>query len=274
MPHIKVHNGQPALSLIAKLLLQVLVATMMVLPANFALAEAKAKKMKGKTSDAKGASVTGNPEVILQRADAIRSPKGDFRMRVEVTDADKSVSQMEVWIKGRDKTLIKTLSPARDKGRNLLMLGEDMWAFIPNLKRTVRVSLSQRLMGEAANGDIARLGWVGDYVPKLESSDENSWLLNLVAARKGLTYERLQLKVEKSSFRPIKASYVTKSGVLLKTADFRAYKKLGGEIRPSEMLIRDGVKAKSKDATLIQIQQMESTEIADALFNQTNLGNP
>jgi outer membrane lipoprotein-sorting protein len=261
------------LSLNARAMLLVVGMAMLVLPASFAFAEVKAKKARDK-ANAKVESAAENPEEILQRADAIRSPKGDFRMRVEVTDSEKSVSQMEVWIKGRDKTLIKTLSPARDKGRNLLMLGEDMWAFIPNLKRTVRVSLSQRLMGEAANGDIARLGWMGDYIPKLESSDANSWLLNLLAARKGLTYERLQLRVDKSSYRPIKASYVTKSGVLLKTAEFRAYKKLAGEIRPSEMLIRDGSKVKAKGETLIQIQQMESSEVADAMFNQTNLGNP
>ena len=42
-----------------------------------------------------------------------------------------------------------------------------IWVFIPNLKRSVRVGLSQKLTGQAANGDISRMRWSGDYTPKL-----------------------------------------------------------------------------------------------------------
>ena len=39
---------------------------------------------------------------------------------------------------------------------------------MPSLKRAIRVSLSQKLMGEAANGDISRMRWYGDYNVKIE----------------------------------------------------------------------------------------------------------
>ena len=86
-------------------------------------------------------------------------------------------SEFDVSIQGNEKTLIKTLAPTRDRGRNLLMLQEEMWAFIPNLNRAVRVSLSQKLTGQTANGDISRMRWSGDYNPALESENEKEWVL-------------------------------------------------------------------------------------------------
>ena len=68
------------------------------------------------------------------------------------------------------------------------MLDENMWVFIPNLKRSVRVGLSQKLTGQAANGDISRMRWSGDYTPKLLKETKKSWLLHLQAKKKGLTH--------------------------------------------------------------------------------------
>ena len=107
----------------------------------------------------------------------------------------------EVSVQGNSKTLIKTLEPAREVGKDSLMLGEDMWVVFPSLKRPVRVTLSQRLTGEAANGDIARMRWSGDYSSKIESQDSTIWTLFLTAKKKGLTYEKLRIVVSKKGWR-------------------------------------------------------------------------
>lgn len=206
---------------------------------------------------------------ILSKADDIRSPTESFVMLVDIASGADS-SSFEVAIKGKDKTVIRTLAPPRDKGRNLLMLGDEMWAYIPDLKRAIRVSLSQKLTGEAANGDIARARWSGDYTAALEKEDAASWTLFLTATRRGLTYDKARIVVEKGSFRPRSAEYLTLEGDVLKRAEFRAYKELAGATRPSEIAIRDATK--QDKASIITIKSMEAKELKDSDFQQSGLG--
>ncbi|HQB46451.1 MAG TPA: outer membrane lipoprotein-sorting protein, partial [Polyangiaceae bacterium] len=129
---------------------------------------------------------------IVRKADEVRNPDESYFLRVEVQTSEHPdrPSEFEVSLLGNDKTLIKTVKPSRDRGRNMLMRGTEMWAYIPNLKRAVRVSLSQRLVGQAANGDISRMRWSGDYDAVIESQTERHWTLLLTANKTGLTYDK------------------------------------------------------------------------------------
>src|SRR3972149_1458319 len=119
---------------------------------------------------------TPSPEEIIAKADEIRSPQMDYTVDVTVTsikpDGGKKAAQYEVLVKGKEKTIIKTLSPDMERGRTLLMLGNDLWVFLPDVSKPIRISLQQRLIGEVANGDIARVNFSGDYRPTLLRTDE------------------------------------------------------------------------------------------------------
>lgn len=211
-----------------------------------------------------------SPEAILEKTDAIRNPGDAFVMTVEVTSTDDELRRFEVAIKGKSKTHVRTLLPARDKGRDLLMIDENMWAFVPNLKRAVRVNLSQKLSGQAANGDISRMRWAGDYAPKVESESDDEWTLFLTAAKKGLTYEKIRARVAKGSYRPIAAEYLTADGKPLKKATFGAFKRLAGGERPSQIVIEDAVRPDRKST--IQITEMLSKPLSESLFSLEKFG--
>lgn len=207
---------------------------------------------------------------IIQRADNVRCPSESFFMEVEVTSKEQEdVVKLEVFTKGRDKTRVNTIAPARDKGRNMVMVGEDMWAYVPNLKRAVRVALNQKLTGQAANGDVSRMRWWGDYSAVQESEDAKSWTLLLTAKKKGLTYEKLRVWVEKKSFRPIKAEYLSLGGMLLKKTQFKQYKQIAGGVRPTEIVIQDA--KNENDASVIRILRLEPKNSPDSIFNQNSL---
>lgn len=206
---------------------------------------------------------------IIKRADELRNPSESYRMKVEVVSGSDERSVFEVSLSGNTKTLIRTLEPARDKGRNLLMINEEMWAYIPNLRRAVRVSLSQKLTGQAANGDISRMRWSGDYEAKVESENEREWQLALSAKRKGMTYDKLSVWVEKSSFRPLRAEFLTPTGKILKRATYGDYRERLGKIRPHEMTITDATR--SDDRSIIRILEMEIKSFPASVFSQANL---
>lgn len=214
-----------------------------------------------------------SPDSILLKVDEIRNPSADYEMRVLVKSGDnfQDEKSFSVFLSGNHKTLIKTIEPARDHGRNLLMLNEEMWAYVPNLKRTIRVGLSQRLSGQTANGDISRMRWSGDYSPTVESQNQFEWILLLKAKKKGLTYDQIRVWVEKKSYRPLRSLFLTVSGLPLKKATYRQYRTLVGRERPSQIEIQDATK--SSDKSLIVIEKMNVRSFPEATFRQSSLSD-
>lgn len=207
---------------------------------------------------------------ILRKADEVRCPSESYFMEVEVVSQGGSdIVRLEVFTKGRDKTRVNTILPARDKGRNMVMIGEDMWAYVPNLKRAVRVALNQKLTGQAANGDVSRMRWWGDYSAKLESEDDATWVLMLNARKKGLTYEKVRAWIEKKNFRPVRAEYLSLSGMVLKKTKFGGFRSIAGEVRPTEIQIQDA--KNPSDSSMLRILRLEAKESSDAIFNQNAL---
>ena len=206
-----------------------------------------------------------SPEEILSRVDELRNPSESYQMRVRIGD-----TLFDVLLEGNSKTFVKTLEPARDRGRDMLMLGEEMWAYIPNLKRAVRVSLSQKLTGQAANGDISRMRWSGDYSPKIALETPSSWTLDLTATKKGLTYERIRIEVEKKTFHPKTAEYQTSSSKPLKRATFGGFKMVAGRVRPTVLEIQSAVNA--NDHSTLLVEEMEKKKFQSSQFNPERFG--
>jgi outer membrane lipoprotein-sorting protein len=149
------------------------------------------------------------------------------------------------------------------------MLDEDVWAYVPTLKRSVRVSLSQKLSGEAANGDIARTRWSGDYDVKIVEEKGDKIQLELKAQKKGLTYEGIKVWVDEKTHAPQKAEYLSLNGKLLKTATFSKYKKILGKLRPTQITIENALDTSKKST--IKILEMRTDTFPDSLFSKQNL---
>ena len=206
-------------------------------------------------------------QALLSKADQIRNPSENYRMRL-IVKGDGSETQFEVYLKGTDKTLIVTKAPARDVGRNMLMLDRDFYAYIPNLKRSMRLSLAQKMTGQVANGDIARTRWAGDYRVTVVHSDSKETELLLDANKKNLTYQKIRLWLETSSAKPLHADYLSLDGkTLLKKAVFEEYKMLAGSSRPGRLRITD---TGGKQST-ITIAEMSAGDQPDSTFTTTNL---
>jgi outer membrane lipoprotein-sorting protein len=206
-------------------------------------------------------------EKLLARADQVRNPAESYVMRVQVK-TDSSDQEFEVSLKGQDKTLIVAKKPANDVGRNMLMLDRQIFAYIPNLKRTTALSLQYKLSGQVANGDIARTRWSGDYTPALESMDGELAVMFLKGAKPNLTYQNLRLWVNVKNAHPDRAEFLGLDGkTLLKRARYTDYKSLAGALRPTRLEIQDPA---GKTST-ISILNMQAREFSDSLFAESNL---
>jgi hypothetical protein len=149
------------------------------------------------------------------------------------------------------------------------MVDQDMWAYVPNLGRAVRVTLSQRLVGQAANGDICRNRWSGDYTPVIEAETPQAWTLFLTATKKGLTYEKIRLWIEKGTYHPLHAEFLTPAGKPLKRAEYRAYRPFANVNRPSVIHIEDALRP--GDFSDVEIVEATPRQFPASIFYAENL---
>lgn len=212
-------------------------------------------------------AAAADAEALLKRADSYRNPSDSFKMLIRVKTPDTETT-FEVFLKGTAKTLIVTKAPPRDRGRNMLMLDRDFYSYVPNLKRSVRLSLAQKFSGQVANGDIARTRWYGDYKPTLLGTEGTSTLLMLDGVKPNLTYQKMRLWIESATARPLRAEFLNLDGrTVLKRATYEGYKQLAGGQRPTLIRIEDTNKAQST----LQILSMEAQSLEDSTFTETNM---
>lgn len=209
-------------------------------------------------------------EDLLKKVDSYRSPSDSYTMNVLVkSTTEEEDAKFLVYIKGNSKTLIKILAPKKNLKKNMLMLDENMWVYIPNIRRAVRVSLNQKLTGETANGDISRMRWSGDYTYKVESENDKETILFLTAAKKNLTYSKIRVWIKTSDKSPIKADFLTLSGKVIKTAKYEDYQEVLGQKRSMQIRITDHLQ-KDKESLII-ISDLKNVNLPDSLFQEKSL---
>ena len=204
-------------------------------------------------------AVTPDAQTILAASDAIRNPDKPFSLLttlIEYRDGKQTDSNsLQVYSKaseqgGQFRSLIRFVAPARDANKLMLKNGNDLWFFDPTSKATIRISPQQRLLGQAANGDVVTVNLAKDYRAQLSSEEDvqdgerqvrHAYKLALTATSPDVTYDHIEMWIDRDSDRPIKSKFYTESGRLLKTAYYRHFQSALGVERPTETVIIDGL---------------------------------
>ncbi len=137
--------------------------------------------------------------------------------------------------KGKDKIAMLYLSPASEKGRATLRLGENMWLYIPNVNKPVRITSLQSVTGGVFNNaDIMQLEYSEEYTATKAGDADGEIQLDLKARNTTVAYDRLKMWVLKKGTTLRKIEAYSASGMLIKTLEFKDIKDFGnGYVRPS-----------------------------------------
>ena len=137
--------------------------------------------------------------------------------------------------KDRDKMVSLFLAPDSEKGRATLRQGDNMWLYIPNVGRPIRITSMQSVVGGVFNNaDIMRLDFSTEY-DVIKTDDEGTFLaLELKAKNDTVSYDKLLMQVDKKTLTPIQIECYTSTQMLIKTLYYKKLKDFGdGIIRPS-----------------------------------------
>jgi outer membrane lipoprotein-sorting protein len=234
-----------------------------------------------------GAALAQTAQEIVTATDRVRNPSKPFRSVLTLTEyvggKERDHDMLALFSKEDTATrqfrnLVQYVEPARDAGKRVLLDGHSLWFYDPDSKVSVRISAQQRLIGQAAIGDILTVNLAVDYTATLlgvEKIDDAArqprqcWHLELKAASDVATYSRVEYWVEQASFYPIKGKFYSDSGRLLKIVYFRNFSERLGAIRPAEAVIIDAVD--SSLATTATFGESSYQEVPETWFQRDYL---
>jgi outer membrane lipoprotein-sorting protein len=235
----------------------------------------------------KAAGEDAEAQKILAASDAIRNPSRSFGLTTTLIEYHNSrqtaTNTLQIYAKaevgtGQYRNLIRFVEPTRDLNKLMLKNGNDLWFYDPSSKASVRISPRQRLLGQAANGDVVTVNLAADYHARLAGQEDvddgdrvsrHCHKLALSAANNTVTYDSIEIWIDASNSRPVKAKFYAASGDLLKTAFYRHYERQLEAERPTETVIIDGLD--SKWVTIMRFSDYAWREVPDSWLQRDYL---
>jgi outer membrane lipoprotein-sorting protein len=206
---------------------------------------------------------------ILQKVDRNLEPETyeSYRQLTDIQpDGSKKVSVLYTMKKGRDKIVALFLAPASDKGRATLRLGDNMWLYMPDVGRAIRITSLQSVTGSVFNNaDILRIDYTAEYDVTTAEEQADAYVLSLKAKTGDVAYDRLKMEVDKKSVLPVTIECYAASGLLIKTLRFRDTKDFGGGIKRPATLETDSPLQKGYKS-IMQWSGLKKRDFADEIF--------
>jgi outer membrane lipoprotein-sorting protein len=184
------------------------------------------------------------PEQLLRRYDEVMSPgtfDGLLVMTAHRQDGSTRGYKFRALKSLDNKIRTWFFEPAAAKGQEMLRVEDNMWVYMPNLKRALRLASRESFQGgDFNNGDVLRVNYITDYTAKfVPSGDDNLWALELTARTTEAAYDRIKLWMTKDKQQPSKAEYYAASGKLLRSAVFEKVTSFHGHERPAHIVMRN-----------------------------------
>jgi outer membrane lipoprotein-sorting protein len=182
-------------------------------------------------------------EQILRKVDRNLEPESyeTYRKLIDIQpDGTKKEYVLYTLKRGKDKLVSLFLSPASDKGRSTLRIGDNLWLLIPDVGRPIRITSLQSVTGSVFNNaDILRVDYSVEYTVEAAEEQKDAILLTLKAKTGEVAYDRLKMVVDRQLLLPTTIEAYAASGMLIKTLRFKDVKDFGGGIKRPATLETD-----------------------------------
>jgi outer membrane lipoprotein-sorting protein len=210
-----------------------------------------------------------DPAALLAKIDRNLEPVSYemYRKLINIEpDGKKKEFILYMVRKGNDKVAGVFLSPPTDKDRSMLRLGDNMWLYIPNVGRPVRItSLQSATGGVFNNADIMRIDFGAEYDVEQLRDSAGEYVFELKAKTRSVAYDRLRLWASKEALLPTKIECLTEAEMLIKTLHFKEIKDFGGGVVRPSVIETDSPLYKGYKSIMIYAE-IRSRDLGDEIF--------
>ena len=206
---------------------------------------------------------------LLKKVDANLQPESfeSYRKLINIEPAGaKREFLLYTLKKGHDRIASLFLSPASEKGRATLRLGDNMWLYIPNVGKPIRITSLQSVVGGVFNNaDIMRLDYNVEYRVEHVQDGTDEYVLDLKAKNGAVAYDRLKMRVDKKNTVPTRIECYAATGLLIKTLYFKEMKPFDDGIPRPSVIETDSPLYKGYQSIMVYARVKKRT-VADEVF--------
>jgi len=183
-------------------------------------------------------------DIVKLSDDLMRGNSLQGRYAMTVTTPNwKRRLELDVWEKDRAKTFIRILSPVKEAGIGTLRIDSNMWNYLPNVERTIKIPPSLMLqpwMGsDFVNDDLVKeSSIVNDYNHNIlgeeDINGDISYKIELIPKpESAVVWGKINFWIRKDDFVPLREEYYSDTGKLIKVLEYSAVKKMSGRAIPT-----------------------------------------
>jgi len=213
---------------------------------------------------------------LLKQIDKNLSPESyeSYRKIINIEPNGKKKEYTYFTVKkGADKIAGLFLAPASEKGRTTLRLGDNMWLYIPNVGKPIRITSLQSVIGGVFNNsDILNLDYTEEYTVEQVEEKGGEYFLQLKAKTKSVAYDRVKMWVEKTKKLPTRIECLTEASLLIKTLYFKEVKDFGGGLVRPAVIETDSPLYKGYQSIMV-FAKIKKRDFKDEVFTLTFMPN-
>ncbi len=172
------------------------------------------------------------------------SSRSEITMKIIRPNWDRSLS-VTAWSKGNDYSLILITAPARDEGTAYLKRGNEIWNWLPNINRTIKLPpsmMSQSWMGsDFSNNDLVReSSIVTDYTHELVGDSTLSGYdchkIEMIPKPDApVIWGKVMIYISKDEYLQLHTEFYDEDNTLMRTMTGSEVEELDGRLIPTYM---------------------------------------
>ncbi len=188
-------------------------------------------------------------KALLDRMDDIyRGTRSHARVTMKVvTEHWERELEIEAWSEGTEKSLMRIRSPKKEKGTATLMVGENVWNYLPKVKRVIKVPSS--MMGGSwmgshfTNDDLVKQSRMADdftFTKSFEGEREGRSLIEVTCTPKedaAVVWGKVVVVVDEATCLPAQQLFYDEDLELARTMTFSEPKTFDTRTLPTLMRV-------------------------------------
>lgn len=219
---------------------------------------------------------------LLMRVDDLyrgRSAQGFCKMEVKTSQWKRSL-KMQFWSKDKDRSLVRIITPKKEKGTSTLRSAEGVWNYLPKVDRVLKLPssmMSTSWMGSHFSNDdlVKQSRFSDDYSFEItkETKENDQDVVEITCTprpKAPIAWGKVKVKIDRINSLPLEISYYHEDNTLARTLSFSEVQEFQDRKLPARLRMTPA--DKKDEYTELQYEEIKfDLELPDKFFSLLNL---
>jgi len=205
--------------------------------------------------------------------------QGEYEMIIATPRWQRTLG-LRLWMDRPRRSFVRIVSPAKEAGIGSLRIGAEMWNYLPNVERIIKIPPSMMLqpwMGsDFSNDDLVKESSIlEDYTHRVIGSAQvdGEAVTQIEAVPKpdsAVVWGRIVYWVRRRDTMPLKQEFFSERGERVRVLSFSDIRSVGGRVMPTRWEMKpDGKPGNS--TTVVLKEAVFDRPVDEEVFSQRNL---